>query len=162
MARSWVVNTSPLILLAKIGQISLLSRLSGELIIPAGVVAEIYEGPEDDTARDWIASEGAIFIRDAGQIPLAIASWDLGKGESEVLTWAVTNAGFQAVVDDRAARNCGAALQVPIIGTLGVLLLAKKERHIAAVGPLFDALIEAGLRINHAVLSHALLLAGER
>ncbi len=33
-------------------------------------------------------------------------AWDLGAGESAVLTWARRNPGFTAILDDRAARRC--------------------------------------------------------
>jgi predicted nucleic acid-binding protein len=35
------------------------------------------------------------------------------------------------LLDDRAARNCASALKIPVRGTLGVLLLAKKNGKIA-------------------------------
>jgi predicted nucleic acid-binding protein len=39
--RKWVIDASPLITLAKIGQVSLLSELCDEMVIPGGVVEEI-------------------------------------------------------------------------------------------------------------------------
>ena len=41
MSRRWVVNASPLILLGKIDQLSLLEDLTDELIIPKGVAQEV-------------------------------------------------------------------------------------------------------------------------
>jgi len=41
----WVINASPIILLAKVGEIELLSRLAGTLVVPNAVVTEIEEGP---------------------------------------------------------------------------------------------------------------------
>ncbi|HCA96836.1 MAG TPA: DUF3368 domain-containing protein, partial [Cyanobacteria bacterium UBA9226] len=35
-----------------------------------------------------------------------VAAWDLGKGESAVLSFALKNSGFVAIIDDRAARRC--------------------------------------------------------
>lgn len=51
MSRRWVVNASPLIALAKISQINLLSQLCNEIVIPSGVVQEINIGPDDDRIR---------------------------------------------------------------------------------------------------------------
>ena len=54
MRRTWVVNASPLITLAKIGQISLISELCHETVIPAGVAQEINSSPdENDPAKVW-------------------------------------------------------------------------------------------------------------
>ncbi len=53
MSSRWVVNASPLILLAKVGQIDLLAKLTDELVVPSAVVAEVQEGPASDPARVW-------------------------------------------------------------------------------------------------------------
>jgi len=83
-------------------------------------------------------------------------------GESKVLTWAREYPGYEAILDDRAARNCAIALGIPLRGTLGVILLAKRERLLSHVQPVFARLQEAGLRIAPAVLDTALELAGEK
>jgi hypothetical protein len=48
VADRWVVNASPVILLAKAGVIQFLPSLCDELIIPAGVVAEVQSGSVSD------------------------------------------------------------------------------------------------------------------
>jgi predicted nucleic acid-binding protein len=40
----WIVNASPVIVLAKIGRLSLLSHLCKELLVPKAVAAEILAG----------------------------------------------------------------------------------------------------------------------
>ncbi len=119
MNRRWVVNASPLIVLAKISQIHLLSELSGDIIVPNGVVAEINVAPDDDPAKLWMVNEGARWIRDVEQVDPVIAAWDLGLGESHVLTWAYQHLGYQAILDDRAAKTAALALRIPVRGTLG-------------------------------------------
>jgi len=81
MPRRWVVNASPLITLAKIGQLSLLHELCEEMVIPAGVKEEINRAPdENDPARTWIRSRGRDFVRQTAQIHPTISAWDLGLG----------------------------------------------------------------------------------
>jgi hypothetical protein len=41
-----------------------------------------------------------------------IANWDLGSGESHVLSWALSYSDYEAVVDDLAARKCAKALSI--------------------------------------------------
>ena len=161
MPRRWVVNASPLILLGKIDHISLLTLLTDELVIPRSVVDELREGEETDVARGWVATTGAKLIRPVDLVPTVISGWDLGKGESEVLTWAYEHNEFEAVLDDRAARNCATSLDIPLLGTLGVILLAKKAGHIASAKPLFDDLRSVGIRLSDAAMKRALELAGE-
>jgi predicted nucleic acid-binding protein len=66
------------------------------------------------------------------------------------------------VLDDRAARNCAAALHIPVRGTLGIILLAKREGLIPHAKPVFDELLQAGLRIDPLTLAAALKLVGEQ
>lgn len=51
MAEVWVPNASPVIVLAKAGHLELLQQLSGELLLPEAVTAEILAGPQSDPAR---------------------------------------------------------------------------------------------------------------
>ena len=51
MAERWVLNASPLIVLAKINHQHLLAQLADEIAIPQAVLAEKYAGPTGDPAR---------------------------------------------------------------------------------------------------------------
>jgi predicted nucleic acid-binding protein len=53
MPKKWVVNASPLIVLARINHLFLLHNLAEEIVVPAGVAKEIGHGPDDDPARQW-------------------------------------------------------------------------------------------------------------
>jgi len=160
--RRWVVDTSPLIILGKIGQLFLLPRLAESLVIPAGVADELAAGPENDPARQWIAGPGKSYVREVEGVDPVVAAWDLGRGESHVLTWALRNRGSEALLDDFAARKCAAALSLPVRGTLGLVLLAKREGHLPEVSPLLARIQQAGLHISPEVLAAVQRLAGER
>ena len=80
MNRKWVTNASPLIFLAKIEMLWLLPKLCIDLAIPSGVIEKINNGPVDDPARKWIASKGARFLIDAGNVPTIISAWIWEKG----------------------------------------------------------------------------------
>jgi predicted nucleic acid-binding protein len=147
--------------LGEIGHLHILETLSETLVIPEAVAAEIRAGHQQDAAQRWLTAAGNAYIRQAQPVDMIIAGWDLGAGESAVLTWARQQSESEAVLDDRAARNCVVALNIPIRGTLGVLLLAKREGILERVRPAFEALIEAGLHITPDILQTALRLAGE-
>ena len=100
MSRKWVVNASPLITLAKISQINLLTQLCSEIVIPNGVVQEINIGTDDDPAKIWVSNEGRLWIREVEHIDTEVACWDLGLGESHVLSWVHSNPGYEAILDD--------------------------------------------------------------
>lgn len=161
MSRKWVVNASPLILLTKVSHISLLQELCNELVIPGGVAKEILTGPANNLTRIWLNEKGSPLIRDLEQVDPVVAGWDLGLGESQVISWAYKNPGFEAILDDRAARKCALSLKIPVRGTVGVILLAKKDGRLAKATPLLNQLIQVGFRIDPELIRTALRLAKE-
>ena len=161
MSRHWVVDASPIILLAKTGHLDLLPASADELLIPKAVAEEIRQGPSDDPARAWLDTEGEKAVESTGPVPETVAAWDLGRGESRVLSVGVRRPGWTAVVDDGAARRCGKGLDVPVLGTLGVLVVAKREGVFESVRPATRALRQAGLHVSDAVVEQVLRMAGE-
>ena len=161
MTRRWVVNASPVIVLSKIGRIDLLSLLCQELVIPESTAKEIQEGASSDPSVHWIRGEGKNLIAKDAPLSPEVSAWDLGAGETAVLSWALQNSQYEAVVDDRAARNCASVLQIPVRGTLGVILLAKKSGIIELVAPILHDVLDAGLRVHPELQRDILRLAGE-
>ncbi len=161
MARYWVVNASPIIILSKIGRLHLLSQLCDEMVIPQGVADEISLGGYNDRAVTWLQQTGQAFTQPAPEVDYRVASWDLGLGENQVLCWAVQHPGYEAIIDDLAARKTAKVLKVPARGTLAVILLAKQVGYISSARKDLESLIEVGLRISPAVFQQALILAGE-
>lgn len=110
MFRRFVVNASPLILLARIEQISLLDLLVEEVIVPEGVMEELRKGSGRDKAAAIVESLDWLRIVPNLPVPSEVQSWDLGEGESQVLAHALQVPGWEAVMDDRAARRCARVL----------------------------------------------------
>ncbi len=161
MRNSWVVNASPLILLAKVGRLDLLSDLTEKLVIPAAVAAEIQAGLVADPAGQWLRGAGTRWVQADALLNPAVAAWDLGAGETAVLNWACQQRDFEAILDDRAARKCALIQRIPYRGTIGVILAAKKQGLISAAKPVCDQVVQADLLIDPAILRGALGLVGE-
>ena len=161
MPKKWVLDASPIIVLAKLEHLFLLVDLCEEIVVPIGVVQEISQGLEDDPARQWLQSSGKKLIRKVGSIPPVILGWNLGQGESEVLAWAYKESGYEAILDDRAARNCALAFNIPVRGTIGIILLAKRMGRLEKVTPLFSQIELTGYRIDPELLAAAKRLAKE-
>jgi predicted nucleic acid-binding protein len=162
MPDRWVVNASPVILLGKAGVIHLLPTLCDELVVPAGVVAEVQQGRMADVGRGWLEGDGAKFIRPAPTMPSALAAWSGGAGEAEVIAWAMLNPGFTAVLDDRAARRLAAQQRVPVIGSLRVIVKAKEYGLIPAARPALEKLRGSGAYVSEELIDRAIALAGEK
>ncbi len=157
----WVVNASPLILLGKIARLSLLAELAERVVIPHEVALEIEAGPVTDPARQWLAVEGRRFAAPPDAFDLRVVAWDLGAGETAVISRALGRPNSVCILDDRAARDCAHLFGARVKGTVGVLLLAKQARLISAVRPEIVSLLNSGAMLHDAVVKDALQLAGE-
>ena len=112
----------------------------------------------------WVAElEDQTRVRRKQHAPVVpeIGSRDLGLGESQVLTLASGSSGARAVVDDLQARRCAESLGIPVIGTLGVVLRAKRKKLIPAARPVVVALRAAGLYVSDSLVEGALTHLGE-
>lgn len=158
----WVFNASPLILLGKLGRLDWLPQLSPGYLIPMAVATEISAGPDNDVAKVWIVSAEAAshVVADTGAVP-SILAWDLGAGETAVLCRVMTHSGTLAVLDDRAARTCAGVFEVPVIGTVGILLKANRQGLLSVVRPDLERLQAVGSLLSAGVIAEALHLAGE-
>jgi len=90
-----------------------------------------------------------------------MAAWDLGVGETAVLSWALKQAEFEAILDDRAARKCALVQGIHFRGTLGVILAARRRNLVPKAKPICDDLVAAGLLIDPKLVADALRLVGE-
>lgn len=146
MSERWITDASPLITLAKVGESRLLTELCDELLVPDAVAQEVLAGPPEDPARRLLESGFGSQVAPE-RIPPRIVAWGLGRGETEVLALGSLEAA-RVVLDDAAARRCASALGIPLIGTLGVVLRAKRSGRIGSAASLFRALRDAGFRID--------------
>ena len=157
-----VVNASPLIFLARAKRIDLLRVAGHQVVVPDVVVAEITRrGPHDVTAVALESASSWIEIVHPKAIHPVITAWDLGPGESSVLSWAKDHPPTEVIVDDLAARRCAAALGIQARGTLGLILVAKKRGIIHQARPVVESMRQSGMYLSERVMNRALALVDE-
>lgn len=151
----WVVNASPLILLGKLSRLDIVEALASSVAVPESVLRELSAGlSKDETGSatlDWASARRVADV----PLPVSIANWDLGPGESQVIAHCLVGAQV-AVLDDREARACALAHSLPLIGTLGIVLRAKKRGLIPAARPLADQIRVAGSFLDDELVKQAL------
>ena len=160
MTEAWVANASPLILLGRISRLDLMERLAPGIIVPNAVIAEIRAGEVKDataiTTMDWAESRRVPDVT----LPPSVERWDLGSGESQVITHGLAGSRW-VVLDDLAARRCAMAHGVAVIGTLGIVLRSKQRGSIDRAKPWITKLMNAGMFVDSELLDRVLSVAGE-
>jgi len=161
VAEPAVVNASPLIFLSRAGLSDLLQLVSSEIIVPEAVAFEIEVRGNSDPTAQALANTSWLVVTQTPTVPPQIQAWGLGPGESAVLAWAHTHEGCEAIMDDLAGRRCAAAFNIPVRGTLGLVLTAKQRSHIPSAREILYQLRQAGMYLSDRVLKEALARVGE-
>jgi predicted nucleic acid-binding protein len=157
-----VINASPLIILFRGHLESLLPVLFSEICIPEAVWSEVTgRGYRDESVSGLINAEWAKKVK-VSNISSRVAAWDLGVGESEVLSFALEHLGFRAALDDKAARRCARTLGIQTLGTGGMLVLAKRRGLIESVAAELYNLRRLGLWLSDELVDLFLEEAGEK
>jgi predicted nucleic acid-binding protein len=145
-----VTNSTCLIALERIGQLALLPRVFAAVLAPPLVSAEF------GSPLDWLAVTPATNLN----LITALRS-QLDDGEAHAIALAMELGDVIAILDDKKARRIARQMGLTVIGTVGVLLRAKRQGLIPAVQPLIVALRDARFHMTPALYGEALRLAGE-
>jgi predicted nucleic acid-binding protein len=148
-----VSNSTPLIAFARIGELTLLQRLVGRLLVPDTVWQEVVGFPDRPGAKEiegaaWIERQ---IVRDVPAELLAM----LDRGEAEVIALSEKVRAAEVLLNERAARAVAFARGLRVIGTAGLLVRAKGRGHISAVRPFLERMQLHGIRYGNQFL-HAL------
>jgi uncharacterized protein len=157
-----ISNSSPLINFAAIGRFTLLRELYENIVIPAAVYHEVVvagrgqPGAAEVEHADWIT-------RAAVSTPTVVAMLhELARGEAEAVALAVETPGALLILDERRGRLAALNLGLDIIGTLGVLLVAKRKGLLAVLAPELEKLqTQVGFRVRADLRAKVLQEAGE-
>jgi len=156
-----ICDTTPIQYLYQLGLLDLLREFFGRITLPEAVAAELAEGRRIGVALPQADNLEWVDVRSVSVPSLLRLARDLGPGESEVLALALERPGSCIITDDRLARELARRLRIPLTGTLGLLLRAKKAVLVSSVAPLIDRLDALGFRLDPQTRAGVLELAGE-
>jgi predicted nucleic acid-binding protein len=159
-----VADAGPLIGISRVGHVALLHRLYGEILIPEHVREELKLSSHKPGSQiilnalqaGWIR---CVSLRNKSEITRLDQAID--AGEAEAIQLAIEQQADLLLIDDRNGRKAAKRRRVPIIGTGGVLIAAKKAGLLDKIAPVLDALTDAGYRLSPALCEQILKLAGE-
>lgn len=147
-----VSDTTAISNLVRIGEIELLKVLFGKILLPKAVYDELLVLEERDInitsllAKDWF--EVTEVTDDDLYQELSL---ELDIGEVEAIALAIHKEANYLLIDEVKGRRIATEKAVPIIGTLGILLEAKRNRLITSVQHKMDDLKSIGFWINQSL-----------
>ncbi len=157
-----VSDTTPISELTKVGHLNLLHDLFGQVVITKEVYSELTTGNHPATRIvpqvNWLEIRE---VADSQQIRVLQLQSNLDLGEVSAIILAEELEADQLLIDERAARQVALARHLPVIGTVGILILAKQRGFLESVKTILDAMIGNGTRIGKSLYEQAILLAQE-
>jgi len=150
-----VADTSPVTALLTVGEAGLLVRLFKEVLIPEAVARELRRS--HPSLPPWLRIVAA---RNAQQIRSLLESVDEGEAEAILLAEEV-KADF-LLIDERRGRRLAQQRGLPVLGLLGLVLIAKRRALIPSARQLLLRLHqEAGIFLDPDLRERALRTVGE-
>lgn len=159
-----VADSSALIGLSSIGHLDLLrERFPEGILIPRAVWKEVVEQGRGRPGAHAVEVAEWIIERDVTTTGVAhLLETTLEKGEAEAIALAHETGADVVLLDERDARHAAKQLGLHVLGTVGVLMWARKVGRIPNLRGALDALEEsAGFRIGPALRARALREVGE-
>ena len=132
-----ISDTACLIGLTNIGQINILRKMFGSIIITPEVMREYGV-----SLPEWITVQEV-----SDQNKVSVFDKFLGPGESSAIALALETENALLIVDDKRARQFALNLGVEIIGTLGVLIRAYEKGIIQDIDSIVASLRGIGFRL---------------
>lgn len=154
-----VADSSSLIALAICDALFILDQLFETIKVPQIVLNEVtVKGKPAAIKLSYYLLNKVIPI---DKEKFAITYYGIGDGElAAMILYKQLNANY-LLIDDKKARNIARLNKIEIIGSQGVLLLAKHKGIINQVKPFLNLLLDSDIHISQSLIYKTLLLAGE-
>ena len=158
MADRIVIDTGPLIALARIDALDLPGRLPIEFVCPVEVREELDAGERAGYGR---VAPGWLSVVPLNRPLSRMEASTLGKGEAAVIALAA-ELGIETVcIDEWKGRRSALAAGLNVTGALGLLGRAKRLGLVQAIGPYVDRAVREGIRYDESLIRRVLESVGE-
>ena len=152
-----------MILFARTGRLQLPRDLFGEVLIPPAVEAEVVAEARGRPGGQEVAAAPWLIVEPLRRSPadLGIPA-RLGAGEAEAIALALqVDEPRLLILDDGPGRRAARQRGLQVVGSAGLLVLAKEAGLLVAVKPALDELLAAGLFLDARAYRDTSIAAGE-
>ena len=154
-----IADASALIALACCDSLDLLEVLFGNVLVPNTVFYEVTTPDKPQSARLQSYLKDKIRTVDMQRYIYLDAFADAGETEA-MLLYKEVSADY-LLIDDKRGRKVAKINQIKTIGSLGVLLQAKRIGLIPLIAPLLEQIAASPVFISDSLIQTVLELAGE-
>lgn len=155
-----ICDSSVLIALSSIDMLNLLQYIckNESLFIPKAVWNEVVTEGKDRPGALEVAASGWIKVKEVkNQWIVKVLVTQLDYGEAEVIALALEMGARLVLLDEKEAREFARKLGLKVLGTIGLLIWAKKEGIIDNLKVYLDALqMKAGFRVSQQLYKQVL------
>lgn len=158
MAAELVINTGPLITLARVGLLDLIGQLPLHVLCPAEVRAELDAGERAGHLQvrpSWVE-----VVRLKGPLSVVTLS-GLDPGETAVIELALERKIPTVCIDEWKGRRLARAAGLQVVGSLGLLGRAKVAGLLPELRPWIERALEQGIRYHPELVERVLAEVGE-
>jgi predicted nucleic acid-binding protein len=159
-----VSNSSVLIALSSIGQLELIhKRFPDGVIIPQAVWKEVVETGAGRVRAEQVAKASWLTISSVSNMNLlSLLRLELDEGESEAIALFIEQPNQAILLDEKNARRVAKQMNLPVLGTIGILIWAKQNGLIPNLKEQLDALQSIGnFRLSNLIYQEAITKVGE-
>ena len=151
-----VGDSSALVALATMDRLYLLESILGKVYVPQAVYDEVAISgkPQSEILKIFLADKII-------HVDLIISKMGLGQGELEAIALYNHLHSDFLLIDDRRAKKFAKLNGVNVIGSLGVMILAKEQGLIESIRNDLEKLRRADLFISESLIDRVLMCVGE-
>ncbi len=158
MVERIVLDTGPIVALARADALDVVGKLAIEFVAPIAVRDELDEGARQ--GHPTLAVAWVRFVTLAAPIsPVALA--ELDQGEAAAIQLALEQQIGIVGIDERRGRRAAAAVGLRVTGTLGLLGRAKVHGIVPSVRPYVDRMHASSVWFDEELVRHFLASLGE-
>jgi len=158
-----VADSSPLVILAKLGYFDLLNRVFPRVYISPEVHHEVViagagmPGASDVSEARWIEVKS---LRNPSGVDAAQRKYGLGPGEMSTIVLAMELGANPVLLDDYRARKLAKAEGLEILGSIGLLETFYLRRDLSDLRSAFQQLMAHHVYIDERLLNRRLQALG--
>ena len=154
-----IADSSALIALAICDGLPFLDALYGEVFVPEAVHREVTRSdkPEAEKLRAYLLGK----VKQADMASYVYLDAYADTGETEAMMLYKQTSADKLLIDDKRGRKIARINNIRTIGSLGVLLSAKRAGLITELGPSLVKLQDSQIFISPSLVATVLEIAGE-